>query len=207
MDVSFIDTDFLCSIQNSYLRESYKSQYIAAISGSYLFNNPNTGKGNSITVRVNAETAGNLTDALAHWLSSPVSEQVNIDDCGTGGQTSPRYETFYKIFGIRYSQYFRVDASVSNTIPIGYRSAVAYRFFGGIGLPYGNSSTLPMDRMFYVGGSNSMRGWPVRASDQATPPRDGTPASKASSATCGWRPTSNSAFPSGTPCTVRYFST
>ena len=47
MDVSFIDTDFLCSIQNSYLRESYKSQYIAAISGSYLFNNPNTGKGNS----------------------------------------------------------------------------------------------------------------------------------------------------------------
>ena len=163
VDVSFIDTDFLCSIQNSYLRESYKSQYIAAISGSYLFNNPNTGKGNSITVRVNAETAGNLTDALAHWLSSPVSEQVNIDDCGTGGQTSPRYETFYKIFGIRYSQYFRVDASVSNTIPIGYRSAVAYRFFGGIGLPYGNSSTLPMDRMFYVGGSNSMRGWPVRA--------------------------------------------
>lgn len=71
VDVSFIDTDFLCSIQNSYLRESYKSQYIAAISGSYLFNNPNTGKGNSITVRVNAETAGNLTDALAHWLSSP----------------------------------------------------------------------------------------------------------------------------------------
>ncbi len=32
VDVSFIDTDFLCSIQNSYLRESYKSQYIAAIS-------------------------------------------------------------------------------------------------------------------------------------------------------------------------------
>ena len=66
VDVSFIDTDFLCSIQNSYLRESYKSQYIAAISGSYLFNNPNTGKGNSITVRVNAETAGNLTDGLRY---------------------------------------------------------------------------------------------------------------------------------------------
>lgn len=163
VDVSFIDTDFLCSIQNSYLRESYKSQYIAAISGSYLFSNPATDRGNAITVRVNAETAGNLTDALAHWLSSPVSKQVNVDDCGTEGQTAPRYETFYEIFGIRYSQYFRVDASVSNTVPIGYRSAIAYRFYGGIGLPYGNSSTLPMDRMFYVGGSNSMRGWPVRA--------------------------------------------
>ena len=87
MDVSFIDTDFLCSIQNSYLRESYKSQYIAAISGSYLFNNPNTGKGNSITVRVNAETAGNLTDALAHWLSSPVSEQVDRPPHGTKHST------------------------------------------------------------------------------------------------------------------------
>lgn len=163
VDVSFIDNAFLCSIENRYLRESYKSQYIAALSASYVFNEPKTRKGNSLTLRVNAETAGNITDALAHWLSSPVTEQVNIDDCGGSGDTKPRYETFYKVFNIRYSQYFRIDASISNTVPLGFRTAIAYRFYGGIGVPYGNSSTLPMDRMFYVGGSNSMRGWPVRA--------------------------------------------
>lgn len=163
VDVSFIDNAFLCSIQNRYLRESYKSQYIAAISGSYIFSEPLTRRGNSITLRVNAETAGNLTDALAHWLSSPVTEQVNIDDCGESDDDQPRYETFYKVFNIRYSQYFRIDASISNTVPLGFRTAIAYRFYGGIGIPYGNSTTLPMDRMFYVGGSNSMRGWPVRA--------------------------------------------
>lgn len=162
VDVSYIDKDFLCSIQNAYLRESYKSQYIAAISGSYVYNNTKK-SGNTMTVRVNAETAGNLTDAFAHWLSAPVTEQVNIDDCGQGGAVDPRYETFYKVFNIRYSQYFRVDVSLSNTIPLGFKTAIAYRLFGGIGLPYGNSTTLPMDRMFYVGGSNSMRGWAVRS--------------------------------------------
>lgn len=163
VDVGYIDPEFLCSIQNTYLRESYKSQYIAAISGSYLFNEPLTRRGNSITLRVNAETAGNLTDALAHWLSSPVTEQVNTDDCGASGVAQTRTETFYKVFNIRYSQYFRIDGSIANTVPLGFKTAIAYRFYGGIGLPYGNSSTLPMDRMFYVGGSNSMRGWPVRA--------------------------------------------
>ena len=160
VDVGFIDENFLCSIQNSYLRASYRSQYIAAISGTYVFSNQQTSRGNSIIVRVNAETAGNLTDALAHWWSHPVTEQVTEDDCG---QTNSRHETFYKIFNIRYSQYFRVDANISNTVSTGYNTAIAYRFYGGIGVPYGNSTTLPMDRMFYVGGSNSMRGWPVRA--------------------------------------------
>ena len=158
VDVSYIDEAFLNSIQNSYLRESYKSQYIAAISGSYVYNLPETRRGHAITVRVNAETAGNLTDGLAHWLSSPVTETVT----SANGTQPPRTDTFYKVFNIRYSQYFRVDASFSSTIPLGVRTAIAYRFYGGIGLPYGNSSTLPMDRMFYVGGSNSMRGWPVR---------------------------------------------
>lgn len=160
VDVSFIDNAFLQSIQNVYLRESYKSQYIAAISGSAVYFNPDTDRGNSITVRVNLETSGNLTDLLAHWISSPVTEAVSDDITPS---TTPRTETFYKLFGIRYSQYFRIDASVANTIPLGYNMSIAYRFAAGIGIPYGNSSTLPMDRMLYVGGSNSMRGWPVRA--------------------------------------------
>lgn len=157
VDVRYIDEAFLNSIQNSYLRESYKSQYIAAISGSYVYNLPSTRRGHSLTFRVNAETAGNITDGLAHWFSSPVTETVT-NESGEAIRT----ETYYKVFNIRYSQYFRVDASFSSTIPLGPRAAIAYRVYGGIGLPYGNSSTMPMDRMFYVGGSNSMRGWPVR---------------------------------------------
>lgn len=160
--VNYIDNDFLCDIQNTYLRESYKSQYISAISGSYLYNNPNfDSKGYSLTIRVNAETAGNVAGAIAHWFNKPVTEQINLNDCG-GSPENPVYEKFHKIFGIRYSQYARTDISVSSTVALGGRLALAYRFYGGIGIPYGNSSSIPMDRMFYVGGSNSMRGWVVR---------------------------------------------
>ncbi len=161
VDVSFIDKAFLCSIQNHYLRESYRSQYIAAISGSYVYNNI-FDNGNTLTFRANVETAGNLTDALAHWISKPVTEIVNSDDCTDSENTPERYETFYKLFNIRYSQYVRMDASISGTVRTGFKTSFAYRLFGGIGVPYGNSSTLPMDRMFYVGGSNSMRGWNIR---------------------------------------------
>lgn len=160
--VSYINNDFLCNIQNTYLRESYKSQYISAISGSFLYNNPNfESKGYSLTIRVNAEAAGNVAGLLAHSLGKPVTEQINVDDCG-GTPEAPIYEKFYKLFGIRYSQYARTDVSVSSTVSFGNRLALAYRFYGGIGVPYGNSSSIPMDRMFYVGGSNSMRGWVVR---------------------------------------------
>ncbi len=171
VDVNYIDRDFLCDIKNTYLRESYKSQYIAAISGSYIYNDADfRERGHTFTFRVNAETAGNITDGLAHWLSHPVTEQVNTDDCGQGS-AAPRSETFYKLFGIRYSQYFRIDASVSGTIPLGFSTALACRFFAGIALPYGNSTSLPMDRMFYVGGGNSLRGWPVRALGPGASPK------------------------------------
>lgn len=160
--VNYLDNDFLCKINNTYLRESYKSQLVSAISGSFLYSNPNfDSKGYSLTIRANAETAGNLVGAFAHWFTKPVTEQININDCG-GTSQDPIYQKFYKLFNIRYSQYSRTDVSVSSTVSFGGGLALAYRFYGGVGVPYGNSSSIPMDRMFYVGGSNSMRGWVVR---------------------------------------------
>ncbi|MFQ8826351.1 MAG: BamA/TamA family outer membrane protein [Alistipes sp.] len=40
--------------------------------------------------------------------------------------------------------------------------SIVYRFYGGWGYAYGNSSSIPFERLFYCGGSNSMRGWLAR---------------------------------------------
>ncbi len=45
---------------------------------------------------------------------------------------------------------------------LGEVTAIAARWYSGVGLAYGNSLSLPFDRLFYVGGSNSMRGWSPR---------------------------------------------
>lgn len=151
--LGYIDPEFLADIKNPYLRESYQDQIIAGISGSYVFNNQlrnlNT---NSVLLRVNFETNGNLINGL-----------YNLID----GKT----DTYHKLFGIRYAQYFRTDVSISRKFAIGDRSSIVYRLYGGWAHAYGNGVTIPFDRMFYCGGSNSMRGWLARTVGPGNEPR------------------------------------
>ena len=146
VNVGYIDNDYFNSLQNEYLKHSYESQLIFAISGSYIYNNPraNTTR-NQTTVRLNMEFAGNLLDGLEHLFSKPAAG-----------------EDYYRILGIRYSQYFRADLSVSHKITLGEKTALAGRIYAGFGAAYGNSQAMPFDKLFYSGGSNSMRGWAPR---------------------------------------------
>ena len=148
IDVGYLDENYANSLQNEYLKNSYRSQLICGLSTSYYFDSrlrSDHKSPNYTSIRVNAELAGNLVSGLEHLFSHPVE----------GG-------SHYTIFGIRYSQYFRIDASVSRTLQFGEVTALAGRLFAGYGLPYGNSDAMPFDRLFYSGGSNSMRGWAPR---------------------------------------------
>ena len=154
VDVSYLDNDFYESLQNSYLQNSYRSQLIPALSFSYVYNNQRKHLGGNATVfRLNAEVAGNLLDLMEHLFSSPAAGK-----------------DYYELFGIRYSQYFRIDASISRKIMLGEKSALVGRLYAGAGLAYGNAEALPMDRLFYAGGSNSMRGWTPRTLGPGTTP-------------------------------------
>lgn len=39
------------------------------------------------------------------------------------------------------------------------KSSLAFRFFGGIAVPYGNSNSVPFSRSYFAGGTNDNRGW------------------------------------------------
>jgi outer membrane protein insertion porin family len=59
------------------------------------------------------------------------------------------------------SRFIKYD--IDYTHIISYRkSSAAFHFFGGLGVPLGHDSSLPFFKQYYSGGSNSMRGWPVR---------------------------------------------
>jgi hypothetical protein len=152
-----VDGEFLQGIKNRYLWSSYQSQLVPAISGSWVYSNASrSGAGNSLTLRLSIEMAGNLTYLLSSMLSE---KRPQTFDSG-----NPEEVTWsaYEIFNIPFSQYFRTEASISRLISLGDRTALVYRFLAGIGVAYGNAKSMPYDRLFYVGGSNSMRGWPVR---------------------------------------------
>ena len=131
---------------NEYLKRSYESQLIVGMAGSYTYNNTRAESSlNQTLVRINVELAGNTVDGLMHLLSKPVAG-----------------EKYYNFLGIRYSQYFRTDINLSQRIMLGEKCAIAGRLYAGLGVAYGNSVAIPFDRMFYAGGSNSMRGWAPR---------------------------------------------
>ncbi len=143
-----INPDFFNSLLNPYLKRSYESQLIAGLSSSFLMNNSKRGQFRNTTIlRMNFETSGNLLNMLSNLL---LTSQGDTED------------PHYKFLGIRYAQYVRGEANFSYRIPLGAKTALVYRLFGGLGVAYGNSSSVPFERMFYCGGSNSMRGWQAR---------------------------------------------
>lgn len=68
----------------------------------------------------------------------------------------------YILFGIPYAQYAKLDGDLRFFNVISRNNALAYRFYLGAGIPYGNGESLPLEKGFYGGGANGMRGWPYR---------------------------------------------
>ena len=147
--------DFINNIapDNPMLRYSYEDHFIMRMGYSFYHTNKRTQRPwerspqkDIYTIRVNSEIAGNLLFAI----NSIFTHRSNF------------HENPYKIFGIRYSQYFKVDSDFALTHLFDHRQSVAARFGFGIGVPYGNSGMLPFEKRFYGGGANGVRGWAVR---------------------------------------------
>lgn len=147
VDVSYIDENYYNSLQNQYLKYSFESQLIVALSGSYIYKKQyKSAPNNQTTVRANCEFSGNLLNGLVRLFSSKPAPDKN----------------YYELFGIRYAQYVRADINASHDIKFGKVTTLAARLYAGVAYAYGNSSAVPFDRLFYAGGSNSMRGWAPR---------------------------------------------
>lgn len=147
---NFID---LIAPDNPLLRYSYEDHFIMRMGWRWYHSNKRDAtpwqksmQRDIYNVRVNAEFAGNLLFAI----SSIFAHRSNF-------HTDP-----YKVFGIHYSQYFRLEADYAYLHRFDERNSVAFRAGGGVGVPYGNSEMLPFEKRFYGGGANGVRGWDVR---------------------------------------------
>jgi outer membrane protein assembly factor BamA len=69
----------------------------------------------------------------------------------------------YEIMGIPFAQYLKYDIDIRKYFPTFRNDKVVLRLYGGIAIPYGNSKSIPFERLYFAGGSNSMRAWSVRS--------------------------------------------
>jgi outer membrane protein assembly factor BamA len=60
---------------------------------------------------------------------------------------------------LSYSRYVKATVDYRRYWPLSNSAVFAWRLFGGIAQPYGSSTTIPLNRRFFAGGSNDIRGW------------------------------------------------
>ncbi|NMR32651.1 BamA/TamA family outer membrane protein [Chryseobacterium aquaticum] len=63
------------------------------------------------------------------------------------------------IFGIPYAQFVKFDFDVRKYFKFNGNQTFVLRQFIGLGIPYGNSSSMPFVRSYFNGGSNDIRAW------------------------------------------------
>jgi outer membrane protein insertion porin family len=66
-------------------------------------------------------------------------------------------------------QYLKADIEYTHSRTF-KKSALAFRFFSGVGIASKKDTTLPFFKQYFGGGSNSMRGWPVRGIGRGAQP-------------------------------------
>lgn len=93
------------------------------------------------------ETAGNLIGMF--------SKKTAEEGVATDNQQK-------QIFGVPYSQFVKVDLDVRKYFQFfDGKHTLALRQLIGVGIPYGNSTTMPFVRSYFNGGSNDIRAWRV----------------------------------------------
>lgn len=66
-----------------------------------------------------------------------------------------------ELFGIPIAQFIKTDIEYKRFWNIYEESSLAFRVFMGAAVPYGNSSDLPFNRSYFIGGANDLRAWKI----------------------------------------------
>ena len=135
---------------NPLLRYSYEDQLIVRLGYTYTYNSVGNSlmaaKRNSYTVRISVEESGNLLYAFSKIFNG-----------------KPNDGEAYQLANINFAQYIRGDFDYARNFMIDERNQFVFHVGLGIGYPYGNSQSLPFEKLYFSGGANSVRGWSVRS--------------------------------------------
>jgi outer membrane protein insertion porin family len=133
---------------NPLLKRSYEEQFIAGMSYTFTFNEQVIENQKSqFYFSGTTELSGN-TLSLIHKITT-----------GDNADSSDPE----RLAGAVYSQFARFTTDVRNYFNFPNKNRIALRFYTGVGIPYGNSSTLPYIKQFFSGGPNSIRAFLINS--------------------------------------------
>ncbi len=146
----FTSADFkrwLDGLSDKRLINQYTDHLVPLMRYVYIFNNQAFRKNKDFMfLRVGIESSGGLLSLIDRSVGAPKNEM-----------------DYYTLLGIRYAQFLRLESDYRYYKVLNPRNNIVFRIAAGIGSPYGNSDVLPVEKGFYAGGANGMRGWEIRS--------------------------------------------
>ncbi len=140
------DPEFIDSILSTPLGYSFQDHIVNVIRYGFELNNQSIRHNRDFFfLHYNIESAGNIVNLANKTIDKQETE-----------------ETQYLLFNVPYFQYMRSDIDIRYYNIIDAQNKFAYRIYAGVGVPYGNSTTLPFEKKYYSGGPNSIRAWSSR---------------------------------------------
>lgn len=136
----------LPQLDQDFVKRVFTDQFITAAKlGAIYTNNRNKPGQTYFFGRVGFETSGNL-HRLTRYL---FQKNYNPDSA-------------YQFLGVNYFQYAKIESEIRIHQHIDELNSIAFRANFGLALPYWNSNVIPYDKRYFIGGSNSLRGWRPR---------------------------------------------
>ena len=129
-------------IENPSIARSFEDQFI--IGTSYTFTNSRIylrNRKHSFYISEGISTSGNMVSLAASLING----------------SRPNSEDPYKLFSLAYSQFVQLRNEVRYFYTPNKNNQIASRLILGVGVPYGNASTIPYIRQYYAGGTNDIR--------------------------------------------------
>lgn len=128
---------------NPFLRRSFEQQFISGMNYTFNFNQlVDAHRKNAIFFATTIDVAGNLFRAM----------NVTFDTRDQG-----------RVFGLEYAQYVKGDVDLRYYHKFTEENMFITRFHGGLGVPLGNSVSLPFVKQFFTGGPRSVRSFRIRS--------------------------------------------
>lgn len=117
-----------------------------------VLDSPKTGSGDLYIKVIEAVAKESLADSLQQAFIENNRDSLNT--------YAPSYYTFT---GLLYNQYFKSDIDLRYNWVFNKNNSLVFRFFGGLIVPYGNTNFSPVEKQYFVGGSNDLRAWYARS--------------------------------------------
>lgn len=138
--------EYLKSLHNAVIEAIYDDSFISSTKYILTLNNQLKKKQKNVFyTRFVFQQAGNLAYLFANAFNAPTSDN---------GQ--------FEVGGVPFAQFFKTEVDFRHYNYINNKNTVAYRIDIGTAVPYGNLNVIPFNEAYFVGGSNSNRGWRAR---------------------------------------------